>query len=58
MSARSEIKDGALFNVLDRCIVYTEVLGWVYMGHARGNDVAAIRNKNDGTSLSFMGAKQ
>jgi len=58
MSVRREIKDGGLFNVLDRGIAYTEVLGWVYMGHARGNDVAALRNTNDGTSLSFMGAKQ
>ncbi len=42
MSTRGEIRDGALFDVLDRGIVYTEVLGWIDMGHARGNDVAAL----------------
>lgn len=34
MSIRREIKDGALFDVLDRGIVYTEALGWLDMGHA------------------------
>ncbi len=45
MSTRREIKDGASFDVLDRGIVYTEVLGWIDMGHARGNDVAALRRQ-------------
>lgn len=45
MSTRREIKDGALFDVLNRGIVYTEVLGWIDMGHARGNDVAVLRNQ-------------
>lgn len=36
MSTRAEIKDGAQFDVLRRRIIYTEVLGWVDMGHARG----------------------
>jgi len=45
MSTRREIKDGALFDVLDRGLVYTEVLGWIDMGHARGNDVAALRRQ-------------
>jgi hypothetical protein len=45
MSIRREIKDGALFDVLDRGIVFTEVLGWIDMGHARGNDVAALRRQ-------------
>lgn len=45
MSTRREIKDGALFDVLDRGIVYTEVLGWIDMGHARGNDVAELRRQ-------------
>ncbi len=29
MSTRREIKDGALFDVIDRGIVYTEALGWL-----------------------------
>lgn len=45
MSTRNEIKDGTLFDVLDRGIVYTEVLGWLDMGHSRGNDVAALRHQ-------------
>ena len=45
MSTRNEIKDGELFDVLDRGIVYTEVLGWIDMGHARGNDVIALRRQ-------------
>ncbi|KNC89520.1 hypothetical protein [Trabulsiella odontotermitis] len=45
MSTRSDIKDGAQFDMLDRGIVYTEVLGWIDMGHARGNDVLALRNQ-------------
>ncbi|KGD76691.1 hypothetical protein HA49_04145 [Tatumella morbirosei] len=47
MSTRTEIKDGALFDLLDRGIVYTEVLGWIDMGHARGNDVAALKRRFD-----------
>ena len=39
MSTRAEIMDGAQFDVLRRGIVYTKVLGWVDMGHARGSDV-------------------
>lgn len=45
MSTRREIKDGSSFDVLDRGIVYTELLGWIDMGHARGNDVAALRRQ-------------
>jgi len=42
MSTRREIKDEASFDVLDRGIVYIEVFGRIDMGHARGNDVAAL----------------
>lgn len=45
MSTRREIKDGALFDVLDRGSVYTEALGWLDMGHARGNDVATLKRQ-------------
>jgi hypothetical protein len=37
MSTREEIKDGVQFDILRRGIVYTEVLGWIDMGHARGS---------------------
>ena len=33
MSTRKGIKDGALFDVFDSGIVYTEVLGWIDKGH-------------------------
>lgn len=45
MSTRREIKDGALFDILNRGIVYTEALGWLDMGHARGNDVATLKRQ-------------
>jgi hypothetical protein len=45
MSTRREIKDEALFDVLDRGIVYTEALGWFDMGHARGNDVTTLKRQ-------------
>lgn len=45
MSTRREIKDGALFDVLDRGLVYTEALRWLDMGHARGNDVATLKRQ-------------
>ncbi|WP_309300355.1 hypothetical protein [Enterobacter sp. RIT418] len=45
MSTRREIKDGALFGVLDRGMVYTETLGWIDKGHARGNDVVAHKRQ-------------
>lgn len=45
MSTRSEIKDGAQFGILHRGLVYTEALGWLDMGHARGNDMAALKRQ-------------
>ncbi|QTF06610.1 hypothetical protein HC231_00675 [Brenneria izadpanahii] len=45
MSTRADIKDGAQFDVLRSGIVYTEVLGWVDMGHARGSDVDSLKSQ-------------
>lgn len=45
MSTRKEIQDGAQFDVLDRGLVYTEALGWLDMGHARGNYVISLKNQ-------------
>lgn len=45
MSTRKEIKDGSQFDRLTGGIVYTEVLGWVDMGHARGDDIATLKRQ-------------
>ena len=39
MSKRSEIIDGREASTAKYGIVYTEVLGWVDLGHARGSDI-------------------
>lgn len=45
MSTRNEIQDGSHFDRLTRGLVYTEVLGWVDMGHARGDDIATLKRQ-------------
>ena len=45
MSKRTEIQDGSQFNWLKRGLVYTEVLGWIDMGHARGDDIAVLKRQ-------------
>jgi len=42
MSKRSEIIDGAQAPYGNRGIVYTEVLGWVDLGHAQGTDIREL----------------
>lgn len=42
MSKRSEIIDGAQAPYGNRGIVYTEVLGWVDLGHAQGSDIREL----------------
>lgn len=42
MSVREEIQDGREAGILRSGIIYTEVLGWIYMGHARGDDVRKL----------------
>lgn len=44
-STRNEIQDGSYFDQLTRGIVYTEVLGWVDMGHARGDDIVTLKRQ-------------
>ena len=39
MSKRSEIIDGRYAASRPRGLVYTEVLGWVDLGHAQGTDI-------------------
>lgn len=45
MSTRRDIQDGAKFEWLTSGLVYTEVLGWLDMGHARGDDIIALKRK-------------
>ncbi|WP_405080740.1 hypothetical protein ACI51X_14975 [Pectobacterium versatile] len=45
MSNRSDIRDGSLFDMLKSGIVYTELLGWVDMGHARGDDIVELKQQ-------------
>lgn len=42
MSVREEIQDGREAGHLRSGIIYTEVLGWIDMGHARGDDVRKL----------------
>lgn len=42
MSKRSDIIDGAQAPYGNRGIVYTEVLGWVDLGHAQGTDIREL----------------
>lgn len=45
MSTRNDISDGSLFDTLRSGLIYTEVLGWIDMGHARGDDINELRNQ-------------
>lgn len=45
MSTRAEIRDGSQFDVLRSGIVYTKVLGWIDMGHARGSDINELKDQ-------------
>ncbi|NIF20719.1 hypothetical protein [Candidatus Pantoea multigeneris] len=47
MSKRTDIIDGALAQSEDSGLVYTEVLGWVDLGHARGEDIKKLLRKMD-----------
>lgn len=53
MSIRSEIIDGSRASGSNYGLIYTEVLGWVDLGHAQGTD---IRNFHEhGYALQQMG---
>ncbi|WP_338559912.1 hypothetical protein [Erwinia sp. E_sp_B04_7] len=45
MSKRSEIIDGKDAAIRQRGLIYTEVLGWVDLGHAQGKDIRDLLNQ-------------
>ncbi|CAI1522319.1 Uncharacterised protein [Serratia plymuthica] len=45
MSKRSEIRDGRQAATEKYGLVYTEMLGWIDLGHAQGTDIRALLNK-------------
>ncbi|MGB8664650.1 MAG: hypothetical protein WCD24_07790 [Serratia inhibens] len=45
MSKRNEIIDGSQAATARGGLIYTEVLGWVDLGHARGDDVRILMSK-------------
>lgn len=47
MSKREEIKGNLKFDELKFGIVYTEVLGWLDMGHAGGDDISLLKQQFD-----------
>ncbi|MFE8103657.1 hypothetical protein RBA71_19540 [Brenneria goodwinii] len=47
MSKRNEIIDGSLAANARGGLIYTEVLGWVDLGHARGDDIRILMKKID-----------
>lgn len=47
MSNRYDIVDGNRAFYVDKGLVYTEVLGWVDLGHARGTDIKKILAQMD-----------
>ncbi|MFX2609523.1 hypothetical protein [Enterobacter mori] len=44
MSKRSEIIDGKFAETEKYGLIYTEVLGWVDLGHAQGDDIEKLRH--------------
>lgn len=42
MSKRSEIIDGRYVGSQKGGLIYTEVLGWVDLGHAQGTDIRIL----------------
>jgi len=47
MSKRSDIVDRRNSNNLKYGLIYTEVLGWIDLGHAQGTDIRTLLNKID-----------
>lgn len=45
MSIREDIIDGSLASTSRRGLIYTEVLGWVDLGHAQGSDILKLWNQ-------------
>lgn len=47
MSSRSDIVDGKDALYIDRGLVYSEILGWIDLGHARGKDIFNLLSDMD-----------
>ena len=45
MSKRSDIIDGKLASSRPVGLIYTEVLGWIDLGHAQGTDIVQLLNR-------------
>jgi len=45
VSSRQDIRDGADFDHSSSGLIYTDVLGWIDMGHARGYDVEELQRQ-------------
>lgn len=52
MSKRSEIIEGRMAKAATSGLVYTEVLGWVDLGHAQGNDIKNLFKQIDAGEFS------
>ena len=52
MSKREDIIDGKEANYANGGLIYTEVLGWVDLGHARGDDIRSLLEKIRSGELS------
>ena len=52
MSDRRDIIEGKLASVANKGLIYTEVLGWIDLGHARGEDIKKILDKMQEGELS------
>ena len=47
MSTRQDVRNGQEAFYFDKGLVYSETLGWIDLGHARGNDIENLLNKMD-----------
>ncbi len=59
MSSRQDIRDGADFDHSSSGLIYTDVLGWIDMGHARGYDVEELQRQfmqGEGSGRDYYGA--
>jgi len=52
MSKRSDIIDGKIAARVPYGLVYTEVIGWIDLGHAQGTDIRALLRSIDSGELS------
>lgn len=52
MSKRSEIVDGRTSSDRNYGLIYTEVLGWIDLGHAQGDDIRTLLRAIDAGEAS------